>query len=70
MMATMRFGRFVRMEQVTDEFFTCVTTQDVAASLPHLDPQVIDVIHSYWVLKRRVRPTGCYVVPDAILSIR
>lgn len=38
---------------MAEEFYTCVTSADIAASL-NVDADIVDVIEAYWILKRRV----------------
>ena len=42
-----------RLEKLAEDFHTCVTSEEVAFSLKY-DYDVVDVIRSYWILKRKV----------------
>ena len=48
------FAFFVcRLRKLIDEFYTYVTVDEVAKALD-LDNELVDYIHSYWILKRKV----------------
>ena len=54
---TILYTSFCRLQEMEDEFYTYVSSNEVASELD-IKPQYCELLYNYWKLKRKVSPNS------------